>query len=61
MGEKPDTGTLACRILQMLRRTQKRFTKGLRSFFGPGKEEKWHGTHTYKPHGLWKHAADDDD
>ena len=35
----------------------KRFTKGHGSFLGPGTEEKWYGTHTHKPNGLWNHAA----
>ena len=29
----------------------KRFSRGHWSFLGPGDEEKWFGTHTYKPEG----------
>ena len=35
-----------------------RFPKGHWSFLGPGTEEKWYGTHTYKPEGLWNRSAD---
>ena len=35
----------------------KKNPKGHRSFLGPGTEEKWYGTHTYQPNGLWNHTA----
>ena len=35
-----------------------RFPKGRWSFLGPGREEKWYGTHTYKPKGLWNQSAE---
>ena len=31
----------------------KRCQKGRWSFLGPGDEEKWYGTHVYKPEGKW--------
>ena len=37
----------------------KRFQRGHRSLLGPGDEEKWYGTHTYKPEGKWNTTADD--
>ena len=36
----------------------RRFTKGHRSFLGPGTEEKWNGTHIHKPNGSGNHVAD---
>ena len=36
----------------------KRFLKGHRSFPGPGAEDKWYGTQTYKPQGLWNRSAE---
>ena len=35
----------------------KRFSRGHRSFEGPGDEEKWYGTHTYKIEGKWDSIA----
>ena len=35
-----------------------RFPKGHWSFLGPETEEKWYGTHTYKPEGQWNRSAD---
>ena len=35
-----------------------RLPKGHWSFLGPGTEEKWYGTHTYKPEGLWNRSAE---
>ena len=36
----------------------KRLPRGHWSFFGPGEEDKWHGTHTCKPEGKWDSVAD---
>ena len=36
----------------------KRFPKGHWSFFGPGTEETWYGTHTCKPEGSWNLSAE---
>ena len=35
-----------------------RFPKGRWSFFGPGTQETWYGTHTYKSNGLWNQSAE---
>ena len=32
--------------------------RGLWSFVSPGEENKWCGTHTYKPEGQWNEIAD---
>ena len=37
---------------------KKRFPLGHQSFLGPGEEEKWYGTHSYKPEGQWNSTAD---
>ena len=37
----------------------KRFSRGHRSFPGPGDEEKLNGPHTYKPEGKWDSIAAD--
>ena len=34
------------------------FLKEHWSFLGPGCEEKWYGTHTYKSDGRWNHLAE---
>ena len=35
-----------------------RLPKGRWSFLGPGTEEKWYGTHTFKPNGLWNQSGE---
>ena len=35
----------------------KRFPSGRWSFFVPGEEDKWHGTHTNKPERQWTHCC----
>ena len=37
---------------------KRRFQHGPWSFFGPGEEETWYGTHTYKPEGQWNATVD---
>ena len=56
MREKQETQTLVCRIL--VPAYTKRFIGGHWSLLGPWMEEKWYGTHTYKPNGLWNRVAD---
>ena len=36
----------------------RRFPRGHWSFPGPGEENTWYGTHTYKPEGKWNEVAD---
>ena len=57
--EKPDTKKLVFWILWRLRRTQKDSLKDISwSLLGPGREERWYGTHAYKPNGLVNRSAD---
>ena len=35
----------------------KKISVGTWSLLGPGEEEKWHGTHYYKPEGQWNTTA----
>ena len=36
----------------------KKIPLGHWSFLGPGEQEKWYGTHNYKPEGQWNTTAD---
>ena len=36
----------------------RKFAEGHWSFLGPGSENKWYGTHVYKPNGKWVDVAD---
>ena len=58
IGEKKETKKFLCRILQMLLHTPEDFLKGHWSFFGPGSDENWYGTHIHKPNGSWNDVAD---
>ena len=45
-------------ISEKVRNYAKMFPRGHWSFLGPGEEETWYGTHTYKPEGKWNTTAD---
>ena len=58
IGEKQETKDTCISNSFKIAAHAKRFPEGHWSFFGPGTEEQWYGTHTYKPNGLWNHAAE---
>ena len=43
----------------MVQDDARKFPHGHRSFLGPGPEQKWYGTNTYKPDGQWDRVAED--
>ena len=57
IGRKMETYRCVSRILEKLRLMHKRFPQGHWSFPRRGTEEKWYGTHTYKPASLWNRSA----
>ena len=42
---------------EQVKNCAKRLPRGHWSFLGPGKKEKWHGTHTHKSEGKWNSIA----
>ena len=42
---------------EQVRDYAKKFQRGHWSFLGPGNEEKWYGTYTHKPEGIWDRQA----
>ena len=58
-GERKETKNCVLRIPKNVADYARWFAHGHWSFLGPGSDNKWHGTHTYKPNGEGDHVAED--
>ena len=56
---KKDNSKVCLSNSEQVKNHAKRFQRGHRSFVGPGDDEKWYGTDTYKPEGQWNSIAED--